>query len=270
LNSISSLAIQGVPHDLEAPSANPGQSVTLFGDRLNQTTSILTQYRDSLGFLNWTTLRPSFAKADGSLAQVDVPRYFNGSHPWIVLGSPIVPTLQVVPRLIGAQVDGVNLLRINGYGFEEGSGGSYQIGQAFYTDQQFDDNSIEVTNFRDSDNDTVLAGFPNYGFGELTVRTSGGSTSIPANWLQPQASGTLFDVAFGNGRLWVIDSGALRNVDMQDGSTLASYSSVEGLFDGGLQVLHTPMNLSGTVVPSGSLLVTRSDGDVFAVSSLDG
>ena len=270
LNSISSLAIQGVPHNLEAPSANPGQSVTLFGDRLNQTTSILTQYRDSHGFLNWTTLRPSFAKADGSLAQVDVPRYFNGSHPWIVLGSPIVPTLQVVPRLIGAQVDGVNLLRINGYGFEEGSGSSYQIGQAFYTDQQFDDNSIEVTNFRDSDNDTVLAGFPNYGFGELTVRTSGGSTSIPANWLQPQASGTLFDVAFGNGRLWVIDSGALRNVDMQDGSTLASYSSVEGLFDGGLQVLHTPMNLSGTVVPSGSLLVTRSDGDVFAVSSFNG
>ncbi len=270
LNSISSLAIQGIPNDLEAPSANPGQSVTLFGDRLSETTNILTQYRDSFGSLNWTTLRPSFAKADGSFAQVDVPRYFNGSHPWIVLGSPTVPTLQVVPRLIGAQVDGVNLLRINGYGFEEGSGSSYQIGQAVYTDQQFDDNSIEVTNFRDTDNDTVLAGFPNYGFGELTVRTSGGSTSIPANWLQPQASGTLYDVAFGNGSLWVIDSGILRNVDLQDGSTLASYSSVEGLFDGGLQVLHTPMNLSGAVVPSGSLLVTRSDGDVFAVSSFDG
>jgi archaellum component FlaG (FlaF/FlaG flagellin family) len=270
LNSISSLAIQGLPNDLEAPSANPGQSVTLFGDGLDQTTSILTQYRDSYGFLNWTTLRPGFAKADGSLAQVDVPRYFNGTHPWIVLGSPIVPTLQIVPRLIDAQVDGANLLRISGYGFEEGSGSNYQIGQSSYTDQQFDDNGIEVTYFRDSDNDTVLASFPNYGFGELTVRTSGGSTSIPANWIKPQVAGTLYDVAFNNGMLWVIDSGTLRNVNMLDGSILASYSPIEGLFDGGLQVLSAQMNLGGTSVPVGSLLVTRSDGDVFAVSSLDG
>jgi hypothetical protein len=270
LSNMSGNAVFGAPTDVGQVSANPGQSIKVSGSGLSTNTDFITQYRNSWGDMIWTTLNPNFTQADGSSAEISVPTYFNGSHPWGMLGSSYTPTVQVVPRTLSASIDTTGRVRINGFGYEEGPASSYSVGSVTLLDPDLGGGTVDVAYYRETDNDTVFAYMPPHGYGPLTIRTSGGSNIVDINWLKPNVKWTLYDVASDGTNLWVLDSGKLMKVSVLDSSTLVSYASVPYLNNGGLQILPTSLSLGGVTLPAGSLLVTRSDGDVFGVSSSTG
>jgi hypothetical protein len=270
LRSLNSTAIVGTPLDPTLASANPGQSITFSGERLTNSTDFLSTYQNSSGDSVWTLINPSFVNADGTSAEIQVPLRFNASSVWSSLGSTFQPILQVVPRALAATVDAPGRVRIDGFGFQEGPSSQYQIGAMAFRDPDNSGNLVDVVSLRGADNDTVFALLPNHGFGPLSIQTSGGTASLGINWLKPSILGAIHDVAFDQTDLWILDSGVIKRVSMQDGSTLGTYTPLANLGNGGLQVLPASVILSGIEVPAGSLLVTTPNGDVHAVSRQDG
>jgi hypothetical protein len=218
----------------------------------------------------WTLVNSVDVESDGSSGELVVPKYFNGSNVWGSLGSPYVPTLQIVPQTLSAAIDTTGRIRINGFGYEEGPTSSYSVGSMTLNDPDLSGNTVDVSYYREADNDTVFAYLLNHGFGPLTIRTAGGSNIVDINWLKPSVEGTLYDVAFDGTDLWILDSGRLKKVSNSDGATLSSYTPIPNLYNGGLQILPMSLILGGVTAPTGSLLVTRSDGDVFVVSRSTG
>jgi hypothetical protein len=270
LRSLNSTAIVGTPLNPTLASANPGQSITFLGDRLTNSTDFISTYQNSSGDLVWTLINPSFVSADGTSAEIQVPLRFNASSVWSSLGSSFKPILQVVPRALAATIDAPGRIRIDGYGFQEGPSSQYQIGAMGFRDPDNSGNLVDVVSLRGVDNDTVLALLPNHGFGPLSIQTSGGTAALGINWLKPSISGAIYDLAFDQTDLWILDSGVIKRVSMQDGSTLGSFTPLANLSNGGLQVLPASVILSGIEVPAGSLLVTTPNGDVHAVSRHNG
>ena len=270
LRNLNSTAIVGSPLDPTLASANPGQSITFSGDRLTTSTDFISSYQNSLGDTVWTLINPSFVNADGTSAEIQVPLRFNASSLWSSLGSAFKPTLQVVPRALAATIVAPGRVRIDGYGFQEGPSSQYQVGAMDFRDPDISGNLVDVVSLRDADNDTVFAVLPNHGFGPLSIQTSGGTAVLGINWLKPSISGSIYDVAFDQTDLWILDSGVIKRVSLQDGSTLGTYTPLANLSSGGLQVLPASVILSGIDVPAGSLLVTTPNGDVHAVSRQDG
>jgi hypothetical protein len=270
LSNLAATAAVGTPNTTSTASANPGQRISIDGIGLATTTDFITQYRNSVGDMIWTLVNPSSVGSDGRSGELVVPKYFNGSHAWGSLGSSYAPTLQIVPSTLSAAIDTTGRIRVNGFGYEEGPTSSYSVGSITLYDPDLSGNTVDVAYYRETDNDTAIAYLPSHGFGPLTIQTAGGKNIVDINWLKPSVDGTLYDVAGDGSNIWVLDSGRVQKVSVSDGSTLGSYTPISNLNNGGLQILPMSLNLGGVTVPTGSLLVTRSDGDVFGVSSITG
>lgn len=269
-SSINATAAIGTPVNPAIASANPNQSITLLGSGLTTATDIITQYRDSNGTIQWYTHRPSMAQADGSSAQITVPNSVNGNYPWGILGSATLPTLQIVPRTQSVSVNGNRSIRIDGFGYEEGTTSSYRFSTTTLVDPSVDSNQVNVFYGRVADNDSVNVNLPVHGFGPLVISTAGGINTLDMPWMTPEIDGQLYDLAFDGTSIWLLVSGKLQKIDPTDGKRLANFTFPGGISYGGLQVLQNAMSLGGVSVPAGSLLVTRHDGNVFAVSPSSG
>src|SRR5262249_21940774 len=153
-------------------------------------------------------------------------------------------------------------LQLFGEGFVEG-GGTYNLPSATVTDTSISNSPVDVVS-SGVDNGAVNIPEPQHGLGNVTVTTAGGTSApLAVNELDP-GQGYLHDVAFDttNNRLWVVDNNNAQKIDRVDvntGQISQSITLTTAFSNGGLQVLPTSMQLNGTTVPAGSLLVSLAN-----------
>ena len=127
-----------------------------------------------------------------------VPDYYNGAFVWHIVGSTTAATLQVVPVVTAAAMNGTASAQIQGLGFEEGNGSIYSFAGATLVNSSSSsgpDVIYDYANGSDVSNGLVNLAPPTSGAGSLTVTTAGG-TSAPFAWdaIDPNL-GDLSDVA---------------------------------------------------------------------------
>ena len=127
-----------------------------------------------------------------------VPDYYNVAFVWHIVGSTTAATLQVVPVVTAAAMNGTASAQIQGLGFEEGNGSIYSFAGATLVDSSSaagPDVIYDYANGSDVSNGLVNLPPPTSGAGSLTVTTAGG-TSAPFAWdaIDPNL-GDLSDVA---------------------------------------------------------------------------
>ena len=127
-----------------------------------------------------------------------MPDYYNGAFVWHIVGSTTAATLQVVPVVTSAAMNGTASAQIQGLGFEEGNGSIYTFAGATLVDSSSSsgpDVIYDYANGSDVSNGLVNLAPPTSGAGSLTVTTAGG-TSAPFAWdaIDPNL-GDLSDVA---------------------------------------------------------------------------
>jgi hypothetical protein len=281
VTAVESVALSGTPANAAAPSANPGQTVTVRGTGLRTTTDIVVGWTDSSGSEQATLVNPSFAAADGTEARFVVPDFSNGVFPVWIAGAATGAAIQVVPVVASAAVAGTGTptVRLQGSGFVEGDGSVYTMGGVTLPDTSVSagPNVISV-NF--VENKAVDLTPPVSGFGTVTVTTAGG-TSAPIPWdvLAP-GQGDLVDIAFAAaaGEILVASSGtgaAIHRVDPATAALLGSFAIPGGNSTSlGLQILPAAIpSLGGSAVAAGNLLVTNGGASfdkIFAVNPTTG
>ncbi|SEF48157.1 Ig-like domain (group 3) [Nitrosospira multiformis ATCC 25196] len=288
LSGIAATALSGTPADADEASANPGQAVTLQGTGLSTATDVLLRWTDVNGDARMTRLSPTSAAADGSSATLVIPEYANGVASLQVFGSASQPLLQIVPKLTGFDVQS-GALYLYGSGFVEGAS-SYGFAGATVADSRVN-GGVDVYYNTDQNGRAYLdnSTLPRHGLGGLTVTTAGGtSAALDLNLLRPGsdtgAIGLLGDVAVDpvTGALWVSDNsnpGHILRIDEASGAILQTITLTDAFgapyaFSlAGLQVLGEAINLNGTNVPQGSLLLFNgyaSPDRVVAVNAANG
>ena len=288
VTGITATAATGTPANAGAPSANPGQAITVNGTGLTTALRAILRYRESYaGGLQFVMLTPSAVAEDGTTATLTVPNSANGAYELWVPGASVKPMLQVVPTIQSYDVS--SHLYIYGAGFVEGA-----LTATFAGGEQKD----TATNVQPSpgadiygrdgfDNGAVrLDGEPVHGFGPLTITTAGGTSAPFALNELTQGFGNLRDVAFDptTKSAWVVNypgasPTALRRLDLATGVELQSipftvkdFGSTQ-LTVGGLQITDEAFTLNGANIPVGSLLVFNGDPNtdrVIALNPADG
>ncbi len=114
-------AASGTPADGAQASANPGQTVTLVGSNLSETTDLVARYVNTSGTLRFERLNPNSANVDGTQATVILEDYYNGAYNLQVFGSDASHLLQIVPVIDQADINSTNSVSIGGDGFVEGA-----------------------------------------------------------------------------------------------------------------------------------------------------
>ncbi len=270
--NISSVAASGTPANPALASANPGQAVTITGTGLTTATDFISQYIDGNGTLITRLINPSFASLDGTSATFVVPVVQNGAFALHAVGSANAPVLQVVPTLTYVDITGQNASRWRGTGFVEGNGTIYTFGTGAVTDTATG-SGPNAGGFFAFDNDGADVAMPIFGAGVATIQTTGG-TSAPIPWgiINPGLATTLYDMAFNpaTGALFVATNTQLKQIDPANGVTLATFALPGGgSGNTGLQFLPSSMTLNGTLVPSGSLLVTNGGANPDRITAVN-
>ena len=245
--------------------------MTVTGTGLTTDTDFIMAYRDPNGVDRSLLVHTVFASTDHTMAQIVVPDLANGIFPVRALGSSFAAPLQIVPQLervfVEAAIElGGALVRLNGRGFFEGN--SYQFGPSTVFDAELGlGPEVEA-------NTSVTVPFIPAGYGPVRVTTPGG-TSAPLDWSTVISRlGPLLDVAY---------SAATSDILVATGQTIDRLDPATGVSAGsfpiplvvqttrvGLQVLPAPVNLGGTAVPAGSLLVTvAASPDTIVAVNLD-
>jgi membrane-associated phospholipid phosphatase len=272
VQQITATAISGIPTDPGLASANTGQLVTVTGAGLTTDTDFVLRYRDPNGVDKSLLVNPVFANVDHTMAQLVVPDVANGIFPVRTLGSTFAPQLQVVPQLEQVKVepafvpDGAQV-HLTGHGFFEGDS-AYQFGPSTVFDAElFLGPDVVGAN-------TATVPFIPAGYGPVGVTTPGG-TSAPLDWstLIPRL-GPLLDVAYSAaaGEIFVALGTTINRIDPTTGASVGSFPIplVVQTTRVGLQILPAPINLGGTAVPAGSLLVTlAASPDTIVAVNLD-
>ncbi len=266
-------ALRGTPADATKASANAGQTITLTGSGLSYATGAIAQYTGSDNRTHWILLRPNYVNAAGTEAAFQVPSYFNGTPAIQIIGSATSATLQIVPDISSAYVEGGYWqLRINGSGLVTGHNSVYQIGTATLTDTGT--GNAHVGYYYSHDNDAVeLRSLPAYSSGLITVTTAGGTSApLPLSVVYP-ALGDLRDVGVAaDGSLWVTTPDHFAHVNATTGAVLANYALPGGFsWNNGLNVLTAAITLNGTNVAAGNLLLLNGNTQrVYAVNAANG
>ena len=174
--SITAQALSGTPTDPALLSANPGQSITLHGDRLTLATDIEVQYHDATGRLRSELINPTSAELDGSAAQVILPDVVNGVIRLRIFGAPTIFAIQIVPVvhqgiMVFQPSPQPNFVRIYGRGFYDGDSTYDFDGTLIYDDDFTDYAALQGNTIAE-----VLTSVPENV--PLTVTTPGG-TSAP-------------------------------------------------------------------------------------------
>ncbi len=182
--SIASSATLGVPANPLLPSANPGQTIVVNGNRLKVAqgnsvypSSLLFQTIDAAGVRGELAVAPTTASSDGTSMTVVVPNNAV-TGPVGIMGDPQATSLvlQVVP-VVTSIVPSTNTVRVNGKGLIEG-GTLYQFGSIEVLDGSPSIAGVKVdSNNNDRANITVAVGAS----GVFTVTTAGG-TSAPISY----------------------------------------------------------------------------------------
>ena len=295
LTVANATATSGTPANAALPSANPGQTITLTGTGLTTSTGIIGSYTGSDAIVRFVLLNPATAAADGTSATLTVPSYFNGVTQLGVIGAANPVTLQVVPVVTSAHVDGTNTLRIFGQGFQEGSASnavSYNFAGGSVTDTVGNAGPDVYNTVSGSDNTAVyLPSEPVHGFGTVTVTTAGGTSAPIALNEMETGDGYLRDVAMdpsNPGQVWIADNGSpakLHLVNTATGVDIRSITLTSGggsttdfgstNFFGGMQIVpvtpsgQTSLTLNGVAVPAGSILLFDGETNPDRVIAVD-
>ena len=282
LTGISSVALSGTPAVAGQASANPGQAITLQGSGLSLSSDVLLRSVDYNGDTQMFLLHPTSVSADGTSAQVVVPRDASGAFDLMMLGASGQPRLQIVPVLTTFNVTG-GTLQLYGSGFVEG-GSTYQFAGGSVVDTVVNDGP-DVTYRYDPalgqyiGNGLVDLAEPVHGLGTVSVTTAGGTSAALSLPEMRLGLGYLHDVAFDktNDSLWVVDNGSPANInriDATSGQVLQSFAVSDTYVIGGLQVVSQAMSLNGVSVPAGSLLLFNGypypNDQVTAFNPVDG
>ncbi len=288
VSGITATAATGTPADAGAPSANPGQAITVNGTGLTTGLRAILRYRDSYSAaLQFVMLTPSAVAGDGTTATLTVPNSANGAYELWMPGTTVTPLLQVVPTIQSYDVS--NHLYIYGAGFVEGAlTAKFAGGEQKDTATNVQPNPGADVYGRDGyDNGSVrLDGEPVHGFGPLTITTAGGTSAPFALNELTQGFGNLRDVAFDptTKSAWVVNypggsPTALRRLDLATGTELQSIAFTVKDFGstdltiGGLQITDEAFTLNGANIPVGSLLVFNGQPNtdrVIALNPTDG
>ena len=231
--------------------------------------------------VRYVLMNPATAAQDGTSATLVVPSYFNGVTQIGVVGAANPSTLQIVPTLNSAHVDGTDTIRLFGTGLQEGSAVnsvSYNFAGGSATDTSAGAGPDVYNTIGGSDNNAVyLPTEPVHGFGSVTVTTLGGTSApITLNEMEP-ADGYLRDVAMdpaNPGQAWIADNGnpaKLHLINISTGAEIRSITLTQGggattdfgstSFFGGMQIVpvipagQIALTLNGVAVPSGSILL---------------
>jgi hypothetical protein len=284
---ITATALTGTPADAGEASANPGQVITLNGTGLSSAMRAILRYRESgSGELRFVSLQPGTVAEDGTTATLTVPMSANGAYELWVLGASAQPLLQVVPTVLGYNVE--SHLYITGTGFVEGALTAKFAGGEQKDTVPHGSGNPDVYGRDGFDNGAVrLQGEPVHGIGPMTITTAGG-TSAPFTLNElTQEYGNLRDVAFDptTKSAWVVNgpwstTSALRRIDLATGAQLQSIALTNADFGstqitvGGLQITDEAFTLNGASIPVGSLLLFSGEAypqdRVIAVNPTDG
>ncbi|HSV15380.1 MAG TPA: hypothetical protein VLI90_14060, partial [Tepidisphaeraceae bacterium] len=295
LSGIAGAALSGTPTNAALPSANPGQAITLTGAGLSTSTGIIGTYTGSDGIVRSVLLRATTASADGTIATLIVPNYFNGVTTLSVLGSSASQTLQIVPTLTSYNVNSVNSLNLYGTGLQEGSATNtvtYNFAGGSVSDTAANSGPDVQNNVSGSDNTFVTLTEPVHGFGTVTTTTAGG-TSAPLVLNEFETGlGLIRGIAIDPANpthLWVADNANPAKIHLIDTTTgqpvTATAQQVNAIpitnvsgatnslgstsFFGSIQIIPADFNLSFTPVPAGSLLVFYGPSNPDYVVALD-
>jgi hypothetical protein len=278
--------MSGTPADATLPSANPGQAVTLVGDKFIPDMGVVVTYKDFAGNAAAKMVVATAVAADGHSATLTLPTDVNGVVRLQVLGSSSQPEVQIVPTLTGFDLNGGLVLQ--GSGFVEGAS-SYRLTGASVVDTAIAA-GVDVSYWYDASRAQYIysgqatlntTDLPSFGAGPVTVTTAGGtSAALEVNLTRIAVAGTsLGDVAVdAGGRLWVTDytnPGHLLQVDAASGQVLKSITMTAAwgttyTYDlAGLQVLPGALTLGTTTVPAGSVLVFNGQPNPDRVVAID-
>ena len=266
-------ALGGTPADPGVASANPGQLLTVTGTGLTTDTDFIMGYRDPNGVNRSLLVHTVFASTDHTMAQIVVPDLANGLFPVRALGSSFAPQLQIVPQVERVAVEAGSgtippMIRLTGRGFFEGDS-SYQFGPSTVFDAELG-LGPDVTGA----NSAAIIPFVPAGYGPVRVTTPGG-TSTPLGWSTVILQlGPLLDLAFNaaTGEILVATGQAIDRIDPATAVSVGRFPIplVVQTTRAGLQLLPVPINLGGTAVPAGSLLVTvAASPDTIVAVNLD-
>ncbi len=186
---LTATAASGTPADAAKASANPGQTITLQGDKFDTSLDVVFDTRRSDGTVTQMVVRPASVAADGMSATVVVPTdAVTGRVRVISDKTATEAALQIVPLLTNAQIEyvtGTALVmgvRLTGRGFVEGPGSSYIFGTMVIEDISNgagpDVQDTYDPNYTYNGSAYLNVTYSNSSFGPITVRTEGG-TSAP-------------------------------------------------------------------------------------------
>ena len=252
---VTATATSGTPADALQASANPGQAITLSGTGLSLTSDVVFRMIDSSGNEYQRVVAPIAAAADGTTAEFVLPEYYNGAFNVRVVGSAQARLLQIVPTVTLLGLSG-DQLQLFGRGFVE-DGTTYAFAGLNLADS---DGAIDVSAWAYGNDVAYFNNLPNFGFGNLTV-TSAGGTSAPLTLdLLRHTAGTAYDTAFDslNGQVLIAAANSILRLDPTTGATVASFARPDTSGEVGLHVLAQAMTLGGVNVPAGSLLYASS------------
>ena len=282
LTVANATATSGTPANPALPSANPGQTITLTGTALSTGTGVIMSYTDNGGTVRTILLTPTTAAADGTSATFAVPSYANGVTKLSILGASTSVTLQIVPVVTSAHVNGTNAIQFFGTGFQEGSAGntvSYNFAGASVTDTAANTGPDVSNNVSGSDNTFVNIAEPAHGFGTISVKTAGGTSASIALNDMGTGVGFLRDIAMNPanpGQVWAMDNAnpatlhllnTATGADIRDIALTASFGSTS--FFGGLQVAPAAFSLDNIAVPQGSLLLFDGETNPDRIVAVD-
>ncbi len=186
---ITATAASGTPADAGKASANPGQTITLQGDKFDSSLDVVFDVRRSDGSVTQVVARPASVAEDGTSATVVVP--FDAVTGRVrVIGDKTATeaALQIVPLLTDAQIDYVAAnavlmnVRLTGRGFVEGPGTSYIFGtsviEGISSGGGPDVQDVYDPNYTYNGSAYLSITYSDDSFGPIMVRTEGG-TSAP-------------------------------------------------------------------------------------------
>ncbi|MGS0756098.1 beta strand repeat-containing protein, partial [Roseateles sp. GG27B] len=244
LSGLSATPNSGTAANAGTAAANPGQTITLLGSALNASTDVVFQTIDSAGKLGEQVVRPSAVNAAGTQVQVLVPlNAVTGSVR--VVGAPNAAALQILPTIVGVQVesgaaDGSSAqVLISGTGLVEGSNTEYRFGSSTVLDAGANTGPDVLDRY-----DPALGVYINNGyarvtvplsngvFGAINIKTAGGTSasySVNLSGVSSTAlSGTPTDAAQGSANagqaVTLVGTGLSTSTDV-----LLRYSNINGL-----------------------------------------